>query len=374
MFKYLSLVLFSLASFAQITTLPPASGTGGGGITSSTATPTQYTLVMYDTTSNTTVAEATGCTVSGGVLSCTGGFNAGVGTNPAVLELPELTANGTNSNWIAGHTTQSADTCVVWPTTASSSGQALTDSGSTLSVDPDGAGSVASRTCRVLSWSTVGGSDPSTLYTFEEDFLYWSTSSGAKGEKTWWNSSGTNNNSGWYDGEVTDHPGQVRLAILDIGNHQLYWGGVTNRFNFAATQNWIFLVRADETGTDYAYRCGVSSDPETHPASEEAVIEKATADTNWYYRTRAAAASSTRVDSTVAVSTSWIALKIRKSGSTWYFSTASTIAGLTGATELSIATNIPTGASRPFCYSSAAVGGWKGMYLDYIRGQVTVSR
>jgi len=157
MFKYLSLALLSLVSFAQITTLPPASGPGGGGITSSTATPTRYTLVMFDSTSNTTVAEATGCTVSGGVLSCTGGFNAGVGTNPAVFELPELTANGTNSNWIAGNTTQSANTCEVWPTVASTSGQALTDSGSTLSVDPDGAGPIAARTCRVLAWALVGG-------------------------------------------------------------------------------------------------------------------------------------------------------------------------------------------------------------------------
>jgi hypothetical protein len=47
---------------------------------------------------------------------------------------------------------------------------------------------------------------------------------------------------------------------------------------------------------------------------------------------------------------------------------------LTGATELSIATNIPTGAARPFCYSTAAVSGWKGMYWDYVRGQVTISR
>jgi hypothetical protein len=228
------------------------------------------------------------------------------------------------------------------------------------------------------TWVAQGGGSsapgPDTLYTFEEDFLYWSTTSGAKGEKTWWYSSGTNANSGWFDGEVTDHPGQIRLAILDVGNHQLYWGGTSNRFNFAATQNWIFLIRADETSSSYSYKCGLSSDPETHPASEEAVIEKATADTNWFYRTRAAGTSSTRVDSTAAVSTSWIALKIRKSGSTWYFSTASTLAGLTGATELSIATNIPTGAARPFCYSTAAVSGWKGMYWDYVRGQVTISR
>ena len=33
MFKYLSLALLSLVSFAQITTLPPASGSGGGGAT-----------------------------------------------------------------------------------------------------------------------------------------------------------------------------------------------------------------------------------------------------------------------------------------------------------------------------------------------------
>lgn len=407
-------VLYRWTGSAWAEAISAASGTVTGPGSS-----VQYTLVMFNSTTGEEIAQATGCAwtnTGGGRITCTGGFASGDGTNPAVLELAELTANGSNSVWLAGAASQSTDTCLVWPAAASSSGQILADAGTTASVDPDGAGAAVARTCRVMTWVTrtlsgnttelatvsgtktvskqlafdasgnvvasasdIGGggsgADPATLYTFEEDFLYWSATNGAKGEKTWWYSSGPNANSGWYDGEVTDHPGQIRLAILDIGGHQIYWGGPAGRFNFAATQNWIFLVKADETGAaDYSYTCGLSSDPETHPAAEEAVIEKALGDSNWFYRTRASAASSTRVDSTAAVSTGWIALKIRKSGSTWYFSTASTISGLTGATELSIATNIPAGASRPFCYSTSAIGGWKGMYWDYVRGQFTVSR
>lgn len=402
-----------------------ASGGGGGGTgdVAGPASATQYTVALFSLTTGKQIGEATGClwsSTGGGRLTCVGGFASGDGTNPAVVELAELAANGSNSVWLAGAASQSVDTCMVWPSAASTSGQMLADAGTTASVDPDGAGPAVARTCRVMSWVTRtlsgnttelatvsgaktaskqlafdasgniiasasdigggggGGSDPATGYTFEEDFGFWSTTSGGKGEKVWWYSSGSNANSGFFANDIADHPGVPRLAILDAGNHALFWGGTLNRFNFGATQNWIFLVRADGTTSDYTYKCGISTDPETHPAAEEVVIEKASADTTWFYRTRASGTSSTRVNSTATVNTSWIALKIRKSGSTWYFSTAATLAGLTGATELSIATNIPASGTtfRPFCYTSigGSVTGWHGLEWDYVRGQVTVSR
>ncbi len=230
------------------------------------------------------------------------------------------------------------------------------------------------------TWTSLSGGssspDPATLYTLEDDFLYWSTSNYAKGDATWWISYGVNSNSGFYEATIADHPGVPKLAVLDTGSHSLYWGGTSSRFSFSATQNWVFLIRPDTVTADYTYRCGISSDPETHPASDEVVIEKATSDTNWFYRTRASGTSSTRTDSTVAVTTGWRALKIRKSGSTWYFSTAATLAGLSSATELSISTNISTSTARPFCYAGVggSVTGWHGLEVDYIRGQVTVSR
>jgi hypothetical protein len=423
-FIALLLLTARLAPAACVPTFDPllmkmtcATASGGSGDVVGLSSATQYTVSLFSSTTGKAVGEATGCiwsNTSGGRITCAGGFASGDGANPAVVELAEQVANGSDSVWLVGAASQGVPTCVVFPAAVSSSGQMLADAGTTASVDPDGAGPTVARTCRVMTWVTRtlsgsttelatvsgtktiskqlafdaggnviasatdigsgGGSDPATSYAFEEDFLYWSTSSYAKGEKVWWVSVGTNANSGWYDGTVTNHPGQIRLAILDIGSHHLYWGGPTSRFDFAATQNWIFLIQADETSSSYSFKCGLSSDPETHPAAEEAVFEKATADTTWFYRTRASGTSSTRVDSAVAISTGWIAFKLRKSGSTWYFSTASTLSGLTGATESSIATNIPAGASRPFCSSTAAVGGWKGMYWDYVRGQITVSR
>lgn len=404
----------------------PGGGTGGGGgggtgDVNGPASATQYTVSLFSLTTGKQIGEATGClwsSTGGGRLTCVGGFASGDGTNPAVVELAELTANGSNSVWLAGAASQSVDTCMVWPSAASTSGQMLADAGTTASVDPDGAGPAVARTCRVMSWVTRnlsgnttelgtvsgaktaskqlafdasgniiasasdiggggGGSDPATLYTFEEDFAFWSTTSGGKGEKVWWYSSGSNANSGFFANDIADHPGVPKLAILDAGNHTLMWGGTVNRFNFGATQNWIFLVRAvDGVGTDYTYQCGISIDPETHPATDEVVIEKNSGDTTWFYRTRASGTSSTRVNSTATATTGWIALKIRKSGSTWYFSTAATLAGLTGASELSIATNIPSGAFRPFCYgvNGVAVTGFKGLEWDYVRGQVTLSR
>lgn len=235
------------------------------------------------------------------------------------------------------------------------------------------------KTCTATNtWTALGGgsSDPATLYTLEDDFLYWSTTNYAKGDATWWLSFGSNSNSGSYDATITDHPGVPTLGVIDTGSHSLYWGGPSNRFNFSATQNWIYLIRPGVVTTDYTYRCGVSTDPETQPASDEVVIEKAAADTNWFYRTRASSSSSTRTDSTVAVTTGWRALKIRKSGSTWYFSTAATLSGLASATELSIATNIPSNTYRPFCYVGVggSVTGFHGLEVDYIRGQITVAR
>jgi hypothetical protein len=394
-----------------------ASGAGEGCAAVALASEVTGTLANSSTT-------ATALNTASAIVARDGSGNFAAGTITAALTgnastSTALAANGANCSAgsfpLGVDASGASETCTALPTTISGTANEITASASTGAVTLSLSSTVnlSSKTLRVPNgtflpggctvgdsymdtdattgsrwylcestntWVAQGGGSsapgPDTLYSFEEDFLYWSTSSGAKGEKTWWNTSGSNANSGFYDATIADHPGVPRLAVLDTGNHQLYWGGSSNRFNFDATQNWIFLVRADGTTSDYVYKCGVSTDPETHPSSDEVVIEKASADTTWFYRTRASSTSSTRVNSTALVTTGWLALKLRKSGSTWYFSTASTIAGLTGATELSIATNIPTGTYRPFCYTSVggSVTGWHGLELDYVRGQLTISR
>ena len=394
-----------------------ASGAGEGCAAVALASEVTGTLANSSTT-------ATALNTASAIVARDGSGNFAAGTITAALTgnastSTALAANGANCSAgsfpLGVDASGASETCTALPTTISGTANEITASASTGAVTLSLSSTVnlSSKTLRVPNgtflpggctvgdsymdtdattgsrwylcestntWVAQGGGSsapgPDTLYSFEEDFLYWSTSSGAKGEKTWWNTSGSNANSGFYDATIADHPGVPRLAVLDTGNHQLHWGGSSNRFNFDATQNWIFLVRADGTTSDYVYKCGVSTDPETHPSSDEVVIEKASADTTWFYRTRASSTSSTRVNSTALVTTGWLALKLRKSGSTWYFSTASTIAGLTGATELSIATNIPTGTYRPFCYTSVggSVTGWHGLELDYVRGQLTISR
>lgn len=134
------------------------SGSGTGNVTTDLSSSTQYSVTLFADTTGTKIGEATGCTWSStgsGKITCVGGFSSGDGTKPSVVELAELTTNGTNSVWLVGAESQSADTCTIFPAAGSTTGKVLTDSGTTASIDPDGAGPVAARTCRVLTWTNA---------------------------------------------------------------------------------------------------------------------------------------------------------------------------------------------------------------------------
>jgi hypothetical protein len=131
-------------------------GGGGSGDVTGPASSTDGVIVLFDGTTGKAIKQATGCSVAGGLMTCTGGFAAGDGTLPSLSTYPELTANGTNSAWVAGAENQSADTCYVLPASNGASGQLLRDSGTTASIDPDGGGAIASRTCRILEWAGPG--------------------------------------------------------------------------------------------------------------------------------------------------------------------------------------------------------------------------
>lgn len=120
----------------DITIASSASGTGDVvGPSSATA---DYIVVFDGTTGK--LVKMSGCKIVSSVLSC------GDGTTQSLIELPELTANGSNKQSIYGAASQSGDGCVVWPVGNPTSGQVLTDSGSSATID--------SKTCRVMSWTT----------------------------------------------------------------------------------------------------------------------------------------------------------------------------------------------------------------------------
>lgn len=123
----------------DITIASSASGTGDVvGPSSATA---DYIVVFDGTTGK--LVKMSGCKIVSSVLSC------GDGTTQSLIELPELTANGSNKQSIYGAASQSGDGCVVWPVGNPTSGQVLTDSGSSATID--------SKTCRVMSWTTPSG-------------------------------------------------------------------------------------------------------------------------------------------------------------------------------------------------------------------------
>src|SRR3990167_4500166 len=130
---------------------------GAGDASTSISSSVDLSIAIYDSTTGKLLKQGTGCTwasTGGGAITCVGGFGSGDGTLPATLTLPELTANGTNSAWIVGAESQSADTCYVMPA-ANGSSTYLRDSGATATIDPDGAGAIASRSCRILEWAAA---------------------------------------------------------------------------------------------------------------------------------------------------------------------------------------------------------------------------
>lgn len=132
----------------DITIASSASGTGDVvGPSSATA---DYIVVFDGTTGK--LVKMSGCKIVSSVLSC------GDGTTQSLIELPELTANGSNKQSIYGAASQSGDGCVVWPVGNPTSGQVLTDSGSSATID--------SKTCRVMSWTTPSGGGGGAVYFF----------------------------------------------------------------------------------------------------------------------------------------------------------------------------------------------------------------
>lgn len=115
-----------------------------------------------------------------GLIDLVGSTNSsGDATNPSGIELPELSSNGVDLTWIVGATSLTATQSYMWPSVVGSYGKGLLDSGTTVSLDPDGAGPDAARTVRILGWYNVPVQIKSAVYTLSIDNSTVLTSIGA---------------------------------------------------------------------------------------------------------------------------------------------------------------------------------------------------
>lgn len=112
------------------------------------ASATDNTLVVYDGTTGKLVKVGTGCSITSGELTCTGGLSSGNGTKSSALDFDELAANGSSQVSFYGPDNLSASSCYVWPSAESTTGMLLADSGTTATTTE-----TVPRTCRVLTWT-----------------------------------------------------------------------------------------------------------------------------------------------------------------------------------------------------------------------------
>lgn len=126
-------------------------GNGGGagaGDVLGPASATDNAIAVFDSTTGKLI-KVSGCRIVSSVLTC------GDGTTQSLVELPELTANGANKQSIYGAASQASDGCSVWPVGNSTSGQVLTDAGSSVTID--------GKTCRVMGWTTPASGSSFTM-------------------------------------------------------------------------------------------------------------------------------------------------------------------------------------------------------------------
>ncbi len=129
---------------------------------------------------------------------------------------------------------------------------------------------------------------------------------------------------------------------------------------------WVSPVLADAS---VQIRVGLSSDPASATPSNAIYVEKLFADTDWFgVSVGASAGYAVRTPSLGVVSTTgYVKIRVRRSGSTVYFS----IDG--GITEVSLTTNLPSTTSglNPFVHLQPSASTQKSILIDYYEGLVT---
>lgn len=130
----------------------------------------------------------------------------------------------------------------------------------------------------------------------------------------------------------------------------------------------LFIVKPVEADGTIKIRCGLSDGVTSDTATSHVIFEKDFADTTWFVYNRAASTSSTRVNTSVNTTAgTWYRMKIRRSGSTIYYS-------IDGGTETSMATNVPAATVQPYLQVTSNDANVSNVDIDYFEMLVAAVR
>lgn len=211
-----------------------------------------------------------------------------------------------------------------------------------------------------------------TTLRIAEDFLSGYPNSGQIGASGWSVVNGTRTN---LTAEA-NHPGifQLNTSAVSATRVTLYLDPDTSINSILSSDSWDFVALFRQTNdSSTTIRVGMTSNPDSSGPTDAAYFERLLTDTTWFYANRAAS-TQTRTDTTVTSTSTWTAMRIRRVNSTTIgFTLATTLAGLPGATELTLATNAPTGTAtvQPFLQITNGATAAKTMDVDYAEINVT---
>lgn len=182
-----------------------------------------------------------------------------------------------------------------------------------------------------------------------------SIASGSVGELRW----GTGGGATSAGNAVAGRPGLVtRGTGATSGTLAHMYTGSGGLFHISDTFDGRFTLALNQTTADFIVRVGFMDQPTTSPPPDGIYFESLAADTTWFAVSRAAGVE-TRVNTTVALSTSYITLRIRRVNAT-------TIGFTAGAgAEVTITTNLPPGRLHPAVHITNSVAADKTLTIDW---------
>lgn len=204
----------------------------------------------------------------------------------------------------------------------------------------------------------------STLYPFQnsialqDEFVTGINTSGTVSTLGWTLSGGTNTNQASETNRLGLFRKSTSAVINTLGVIALY--GSSGAIDPTLPARMVWAVRLNTNDANTTVRVGSANSAFANPPTHGIYLEKLDADTNWFCVARAAGVE-TRTDSTVAVSTSFITMRITRNSSGVQFS-------LNGVNVCSlITTNIPTAFVNPGVSLINSAAADKSIDLDYFQ-------
>lgn len=289
--------------------------------------------IYYRSAANTwsPVTIGTNLTFTGGTLSATGGGGGSVAWGAITGTLSDQTDLQSALNLKANLASPTFTGTVTLPAGQVVNGVTLTTGGSATTflnaagtyTTPAGGG---------------GGSDPtdpSVAQVIVDEFLMGSLETGEIGALGWsfLNGSVSGVNAAGRPGIVRRTSGATanQVASFFAGN-----AGTQGILQFGDVDEITWIVSPTTAGADFTIRVGFFDDLTTLGNPVGAHFERLSTDTNWFAKCTIPGTSSTRADTTVALTAGgWFKLKVRRITNTNYGFT------INGGTEISITTNTP---------------------------------